>query len=909
MPEINSVSYRIKEAGKPGSKPRVFVAAHPQDQPVYLDRITEKLQEQVDCIVYYFDDPGLTCSEKVLSDTLDDMQLVAVPVTRLLLMKPCEAMDRIIPYAMDHNIPVLPLLMEEDAAGSYKRKFGDLQYLIPDDPDKTAVPFEQKLAGYLSEVLVSEDTAQRVRDAFDATVFLSYRKKDRTYARELMKMIHRNPRCRDIAFWYDEFLVPGEDFNEGISRALSGSDLFTMVVTPSLLEDPNFVMTHEYPAAKDSGKEIFPVEMKETDRVELADCYEDIPPCVSGNGDAEWDEALMERMKRFALRTRQDDPEHTFLIGLAYLDGINMEVDQKKGVELITEAANAGLEEAMRKLTLMYINGKGVPRSYAKAYDWRKALTDHMWDRYNENENDDLYDELYIEINKLSSLCYKLKKEVQTMSLLHDLEWMSHSRIEKGRPGALHDLAVCLSKRGDIMLALQDKFSAERYQRESVELFTQLLEKEDTDEARRDLYIAERTLAMIMREIREYDQTLELLGHCLELLSGLKEEAYRTLLRRDLAGIHRLRGDILDSMDRNEEAESEYMECFRILEEIAPEKMSFRDRSVLANTCNSLSWFYRKKGNTELSSGYLNKQIRILELQIEEAREKEMSHADLFRIMGSCYESKGCPEDAEKSYIAALEAPEPDPDSPEVLDERLRVFGCLVSLTERMRKLPENVRYRGEEIDLARRLYKETNEPKYLETLADSLHKNAERILQERPGMSVPYALEEELITRLKLANRHLITRNEINFESLRYKIDGFYKNHPELRLYRIVVHADMKTEPRVHTALYNAGFIAYETREVECGDLEKVVGKLNPDLIVIEENVCGRYFSEYLTSNEIRAALNHGTCRGLLVITDNPRELRTILDPVTRKSGKVNTISRPFTKDQLIRKVREMLT
>ena len=68
--------------------------------------------------------------------------------------------------------------------------------------------------------LVSDEMAEKVRAAFDAYIFLSYRKKDRKYANELMRLIHKNDFCRDIAIWYDEYLVPGEDFNNAITEAL-----------------------------------------------------------------------------------------------------------------------------------------------------------------------------------------------------------------------------------------------------------------------------------------------------------------------------------------------------------------------------------------------------------------------------------------------------------------------------------------------------------------------------------------------------------------------------------------------------------------------------------------------------------------------------------------------------------------
>ncbi len=90
-----------------------------------------------------------------------------------------------------------------------------------------------------------------------------------------MKLIHKNDFCRDIAIWYDEFLIPGESFNNAIRDALTKSPLFALNVTPSLLQyndegKPNYVMETEFPMAVRSGKIILPFEMVKTDREKMA---------------------------------------------------------------------------------------------------------------------------------------------------------------------------------------------------------------------------------------------------------------------------------------------------------------------------------------------------------------------------------------------------------------------------------------------------------------------------------------------------------------------------------------------------------------------------------------------------------------------------------------------------------------
>ena len=61
-------------------------------------------------------------------------------------------------------------------------------------------------------------------------------------------------------------------------------------------------------------------------------------------------EVLKGSLKQLVREKSEDSPEHNFLIGLAYLSGIDMERDPDMALTLITDAADAGLLEAMDKL-------------------------------------------------------------------------------------------------------------------------------------------------------------------------------------------------------------------------------------------------------------------------------------------------------------------------------------------------------------------------------------------------------------------------------------------------------------------------------------------------------------------------------------------------------------------------------
>lgn len=319
-----TLAYKTKGNAMPKGKPRVFFTCHPEDMNS-LDKLCEDIFQAHDCAVYYTEDMTEEISEEDRTLQLEQMNLFVVPVSLKMLINPNRTMDLDVPFAMEKHIPILPIMLESGLDVIYSRedKFGTLQYLDPNVLDITAISYAQKLEKYLSYLFIDDETAEKVRKAFDAYIFLSYRKKDRKYANELMRLIHADPKCRDIAICYDEYLTPGESFNDAIRAALDKSELFTLLVTPNLVKEENYIQTTEYPAAKESGMGILPVEMEATDRAELETHFQEIPACTNPD-DEQFRTRLIDSLRRVALRENDTDPAHNYLIGLAYLDGIVM---------------------------------------------------------------------------------------------------------------------------------------------------------------------------------------------------------------------------------------------------------------------------------------------------------------------------------------------------------------------------------------------------------------------------------------------------------------------------------------------------------------------------------------------------------------------------------------------------------
>ncbi len=354
---------------------RVYFCAHPEDalqRKVLMDDVLDLS----DCIAYFDGDPrGEENAE--WAPMLSDMQLFVVAVSRRFLSEPSRARDVELALALKLHISILPILVEAVDLPAYNLVFPDIQYLDPKDNSDAALPYRQKLERALGEVLQDATTRSAIRDSFDLSFFLSYRKKDRRHAQKLLEKIHSREKYQSIAIWYDEFLLPGEDFNHSIEQAMDKSSLFLMSVTPHMLEPTNYVMDVEFPAATEKGMRILAVETQSTDRDEFSDKFQNAPPLIS----IEDEEVLFAALSRITSET--DAKEHTVLrtyyLGVAYLNGISVEVNRPLGVRLIHEAADAGCMPAIQKLINMYHCGDGVERSYAEALRLREKQIDCLY--------------------------------------------------------------------------------------------------------------------------------------------------------------------------------------------------------------------------------------------------------------------------------------------------------------------------------------------------------------------------------------------------------------------------------------------------------------------------------------------------------------------------------------------------
>ncbi len=368
---MSNITYTTRGDSPTYEKSKVWFCCHPEDFSMYFKEISEDIFNIVDCTIYYDEYPNSNYDLTELLFELSQMQLFVIPITKRFLEEESRARCTELAYAIEHNIPILPLMQEPGLDKQFNEICGHFHFLYKDLNDPTAITFKEKFSAFLNTVLLPNDIMDKIKKAFDAQIFLSYRKKDRKEAQRLMKMIHENEHAKYVAIWYDEFLTPGENFDDAIKGILIKSDIFAMVITPNLINESNYVLNEEYPTALKEGKTVLPIEMVMTNKSVLQLQLPGLTHVIFVGENSCFHREITKVIEKI-VANQEHSSEQDYLIGLAYLNGIDVEINHELALNLIISAAEAKLPDAVLKAADMYHYGIGVKPDYKKAIVWYK---------------------------------------------------------------------------------------------------------------------------------------------------------------------------------------------------------------------------------------------------------------------------------------------------------------------------------------------------------------------------------------------------------------------------------------------------------------------------------------------------------------------------------------------------------
>ncbi len=611
-------------------KPKLYFACHSQDFESCFAELSEDLLEKWD-VAIWFDHSADTVKTKrelqKLQDFLQNVQILVLAVTPALLETTCQAWQIEYTFAKEHHIPILPIVpYSVGAVKGLASRFSTLTdklHLLNKNASReslsSVIPYEQKLLDFLSCTLLSQKQTDTIRQEFAARCFLSYRKIDRDAAKALMCYIHQQPQFQDVAIWFDEYLYAGESYNKQIQNNLTTADVVLLLVTPNIYApnakgEDNFVVTHEYKDALRSSRKILPilaVPAEEVDFSMLQEKFPALPPCLDIR-DASFKQQLSQMLSAVLPSPQKPaTPEHLYHMGLAYLYGVDVEKDHKRAVQLILQAANAGLSVSIQELIHMYRIGKGVARNMPEAIRLQQALANHYHQGYCQQTT---------QAKLLPEELQKYYPHTDLYNWTVTLWLLGNDQLELGDyPGALKSyrqmlencqmflemgdfhtqliekfafLPVTLDNLGDVALRNNEPEQAIRYYEEALNYNVLRCEANENTANLENLGIsynrmgdACHNLGQLEKAVNYYRKERQVVKRLCEIEPSLK--FYRSLAQ----GYLRM-GRFLMEQGSNEEAERELLEGIRQIEPIYHQTQSTSDLQIFSVGPQSLGFLY-----------------------------------------------------------------------------------------------------------------------------------------------------------------------------------------------------------------------------------------------------------------------------------------------------------------------------
>ena len=341
----------------------VYISATNEDFLEYSPDVIRNLEKKRLCEIYRKDNADHPYAEDSFEADFSEIDVFVFLVSNKLLNDPdsyCFKED--LEYAIRNRRPIFPILVEDVSLKQYEERFGSIQFT---QIDLEGVNYIEKIQDFFKNQVETDEQYNEVKDFFKHHLFLSYRKKDKGIARELIALIHSDQRFESINIWYDDFLRTGEDYNEDINEEIAKSDYFLILATDNILEKDNYVLKNEYPKAKELGKTIIPIIVHNNRVPETKSTF----PETGNYIYFEYNNSLDRLANIIApiIGSRKIDLRSLSLLGSAYLYGVMVETNVKKGLEILTGVANKGYPPAMYLLGTYY---KNFTSEINTAIDW-----------------------------------------------------------------------------------------------------------------------------------------------------------------------------------------------------------------------------------------------------------------------------------------------------------------------------------------------------------------------------------------------------------------------------------------------------------------------------------------------------------------------------------------------------------
>ena len=757
---MSELLVKTRGGANPQGKPRVYFSCAPEDFAAYFPLLSADILRFVNCAIYCRPPQDADEETAALARDLEEMQLFVVAITDRFLHSGSLAYRWEYGFAVQHHIPVLPIAVEPGLAVPFREQmerlqpgFGSMQFLDQTSTDLTEIPYAEKLEKKLGQILAGDELAARIRAAFDATIFLSYRKRDRASAKELMALIHRIPFCRDIAVWYDEFLVPGEKWDSTIAAMMQQCALVTLAVTPSLTEPDNYVIRHEYPDARKANKPVVPVQMTAVDAEKLKALFPGLPQLVDGRDSA----AVCAALKRIAVSPSAESPEHNYLIGLAYLGAIDVERDPARALSLIEGAAQAGLPEAMQKLSDMYRTGDGVEHDFAKAVDWQETLVAARRAAMEKDGTEESGRQALSALWNYGDLLRDSGWPARAQAAYQDMETAAEQLLARfPDAGMRRSSAVACMNLARTAADQQDLAAQRRWYEKALDLCGQPAPDGQSAAVRADLVVCHAGLGDLARAQGDPDRAQTHYEAAAALCEALAAETNAPAVRADLIACLQKLGALQLEKDAPEAAKTQYGKALQLCEALCAEASTVKHQALLASSYSCLGSAETRLGRLDAAKACYEKALALDDELISFSKMPRLiwDGATQYEALGHIAQQQGLLDEANRRYHAALavfEAFAQQEDSPATRKALQALYADMGDIEAAQGHPAAALERYQQAYALARRAADETDAPAAQRELAVCCGNlgDAQTALKQLPAAKDRYEQERAILARL----------------------------------------------------------------------------------------------------------------------------------------------------------------
>ncbi len=369
--EVNTKN-NVSARGKQG----ILLIAAGQDRGQCSDKIIQDILSLANCAIYSFESDQNT--------DISRFSVCVLIVSKNMIENKKDYIEIYNKLISDH-IPIIPIAIQPGIKSMFSKEFGKSQCIIRDD-ENDLKNYYKELGSRLKDIISSDEIAGRIKNAFNCHAFLSYRKRDSEKAKKVIRFLRKCKKLDDAAIWYDEYLLPGENYETVIEEEIKNCDIFVMVISKNIVEKTNnedgrsadnYVIRVEYPLALKHHKPVIPIMVDDLDKDSVSETFLNIcDPISFGKTDE-----LEKRINEIDICSNDESGDSLYaqyLRGIAFLNGIFTEPDVKKGIKILKHAADKGQKEAIVKLAQMYYYGEHVSEDWQCAAKYYKKLIDEV---------------------------------------------------------------------------------------------------------------------------------------------------------------------------------------------------------------------------------------------------------------------------------------------------------------------------------------------------------------------------------------------------------------------------------------------------------------------------------------------------------------------------------------------------